>query len=62
MARPNIEEETNRFKEKLENGEFKVDRSGNSEDDYNDKKIDRDTNAIKNKGSVKLFQKFFDLE
>jgi hypothetical protein len=61
MARPNIKEETKRFKEKLENGEFKVDRSGNSEVNYN-YKIDRDTNAIKNTGNLKLFQKFFDLE
>lgn len=60
MARPNIEEETNRFKEKLENGEFKFDRSSNSEINYNNT-IDCDTNAIKNKCSEKLFQKFLDV-
>lgn len=46
MPRPNIEEETKRFKERLENGEFKVDLSVNSEEKYSLSKLKRDTEAI----------------
>jgi hypothetical protein len=60
MPRPNIDEETNRFKEKLENGEFKVDRSINSEVDY-EEKIDRDTEAIKKICKSRLFKKIIDI-
>ncbi len=60
MPRPNIDEETKRFREKLENGEFKVDRSMNSEVDY-EEKIDRDTEAIKKICKSRLFKKIIDI-
>jgi hypothetical protein len=60
MPRPNIKEETRKFQEKLENGHFKVDRSGNSEVDY-DEKIDRDTEAIKKICSSRLFKRIIDI-
>jgi hypothetical protein len=60
MPRPNMKEETKRFQDKLENGQFKVERSVKSEVDC-DEKIDRDTEAIKKICSSRLFKRLLDI-
>jgi hypothetical protein len=60
MPRPNMKEETKRFQDKLENGQLKVDRSGGSDIDY-EEKIDRDTEAIKKICSSRLFKRLLDI-
>lgn len=62
MPRPNIEEETKKFQEKLERGEFKVDRLGNSEENYSERKLARDTKAIKDLSKTKIFKKFVEMK
>ena len=62
MPRPNIEEEIKRFKERLEHGYFKVDRLGCSEENYSERKLARDTEALQKQdsGIAEIWKEFID--
>lgn len=62
MPRPNIEEETKKFQERLESGFFKVDILGNSEVNYSERKLPRDTEAIMNLPKTKIFKMFLEMK
>ena len=56
MALINSEESARRFKEKLDSGFYKRDRSQNSEVAYAQEKLERDTKAVEKFTKSELFQ------
>ncbi len=56
MSLIDSEESAKRFKEKLDNGFYKRDRSQNTEVIYAQEKLDRDTEAVERFTKTELFQ------
>lgn len=61
MAMVDCVEATERFRQKLESGFFRHDRSQNTEVDYTAEKEQRDTQAIADAAQAGVFKALFDI-
>ena len=56
MPRVNVQEETRLFAKKISEGHFQKERSTNCEENYEEKKRDRDTKAVEEFLETSLFE------
>ena len=61
MAMVSCQEATERFRQKLNTGYFRHDRSQNNEVDYSAEKEERDTVAIEQAAEAGIFRELFNL-